>query len=32
MKSEYYLKYVDSKSIILDIKIIFMTIYKIVKR
>lgn len=32
MKSEYYLMYVDSKSIILDIKIIFMTIYKIVKR
>lgn len=32
MKSEYYLKYVDSKSIILDIKIIFITIYKIVKR
>lgn len=32
MKSKYYLMYVDSKSIILDIKIIFMTIYKIVKR
>lgn len=32
MKAEYYLKYIDNHSLFLDIKIIFITIIKIVKR
>lgn len=32
MKAEYYLKYINNRSLLLDIKIIFITIIKIVKR
>lgn len=32
MKSEYYLKYINDRSLLLDIKIILITIVKIVKR